>query len=145
MHEYANTLNTLYTNKLALLYLLHGFLVPQTQISYDSLNHLLHYDLAVSCAIHTYSYKIHNTYVHNTHLEQWTVYSLTYVRILYTVHYGNMQHAVTVVYTRHIRTRCALNAGVYMLTAQATLSCLDGVIYTDVHMQSWRLVCHSLL
>ena len=49
------------------------------------------------------------------------MYSLTYVRILYTVHYGNMQHAHTVAYTRHICTRRALHAGVYMLTAQATI------------------------
>ena len=149
--EYAITLNTLHTNKLPLQP--PGFLVPQTQNAYDSLNHLLHYDLAVSCAIHTYSYKIHNVHVHNTHLEQWTVYSLTYIPFVH-VHYGNMQHAhtvactsmnngqcivsptyvsyvhvdlgnmqhvLTVAYTTHICTRCALHAGVYMLTAQGHL------------------------
>ena len=57
--EYAITLNTLHTNKLPLQ--APGSLVPQTQNAYDSLDHLLYYDLAVSCAIHNTHILIQDT------------------------------------------------------------------------------------
>ena len=97
--EYANTLNTLYKNKLPLQP--PGLLVPQMHIYYDSLNHLLHYDLAVSWAIHTYSYKIHNTYVHSTHLNNGQC--IVSLRILWTC--ALRKHATcthTVACTRHM-------------------------------------------
>ena len=83
--EYANTLNTLHTNKLPLQ--APGLLVPQTQNAYDYLDHLLYYDLEVGCAIHkthTHTRYTIRVCIYNTHLEQWTVYSLIYVRILWT-------------------------------------------------------------